>query len=200
MNRLLSTWLRPVCCSALLMGAFFSSQSHADWQLSQPSEVTFVSAKNTHLLEVHRFSNINGHVSDDGQARIEIDLSSIDSRIPVRDERMQKHLFEVAQFAKASISATIPADVMAQVKAGKVSRVQQAAVLNLHGSDEPLELQLLVAPAASGDVVITSLQPVLVHADDFGLTKGIRLLQDIAKLQVIAEVVPVSFSLTFSPE
>jgi len=183
-----------------LCSLFISGMVMADWQLQQPSAIHFVTTKNTNVSEIHSFNDFDGKVTEKGEASLNINLASVDTRISIRDERMQKHLFEVEQFAKASISATIPADVMAQVKAGQVSRVQQAAVLNLHGSDEPLELQLLVAPAASGDVVITSLQPVLVHADDFGLTKGIRLLQDIAKLQVIAEVVPVTFSLTFSPE
>lgn len=182
----------------LSAGLLLSSVAQADWQLAQPSEVTFVTAKNTHLLEVHRFNTLSGTVSDSGEARINIDLSSIDSRIPVRDERMQKHLFEVEQFTSATISAQIPASVISSVKDGKISHITQEATLNLHGSDEQIELELLVVPGRQGEVVISSLKPVLIHADDFALTKGIRMLQDIAKLKVITEVVPVNFTLTFN--
>lgn len=184
---------------AALSTLLIANTALADWQLQQPSEVTFVSGKNSHLLEIHRFEKIAGSVSDQGQASITIDLSSIDSRIPVRDQRMRDHLFEVNSFASAEIQAQIPADVMTSIKQGKISSVELPATLSLHGNDEELVLKLLVAPGKQGELVVTSLAPVLIHADDFALTKGIQLLRDIAKLKVIGEVVPVTFALTFVP-
>jgi len=184
---------------AALSTLLIANTALADWQLQQPSEVTFVSGKNSHLLEIHRFEKIAGSVSDQGQASITIDLSSIDSRIPVRDQRMRDHLFEVNSFASAEIQAQIPADVMTYIKQGKISSVELPATLSLHGNDEELVLKLLVAPGKQGELVVTSLAPVLIHADDFALTKGIQLLRDIAKLKVIGEVVPVTFALTFVP-
>lgn len=175
-----------------------SLTSLAEWQLKDPSEVTFVSAKNSHLLETHRFKKIAGSVSDDGQASIKIDLSSIDSRIPVRDQRMREHLFEVNEFASAEIRAQIPAEVMQGIKKGELQSIDLKAVLNLHGNEEALSIPVVIVPAKDGSVIISNLKPVLLHADDFALTQGIRLLQEIAKLKVISEVVPVNFTLSLA--
>jgi len=185
---------------ALIAGLLSSASALADWQLTQPSEVTFVTGKNSHLLEVHRFGRLSGEVSDSGLAKVEIDLTSIDSRIPIRDQRMRDLLFEVSSFAKATIEAQLPAELLAELKAGKVQQIELPAKLNLHGSDEELNLKLLAVPAKDGQLVVTSLRPVLIHANDFAMTKGIRLLQDIAKLKVIAEVVPVNLTLTFKAQ
>lgn len=184
----------------LLIAMLSSTSVLADWQLVQPSEVTFVTAKNNHLLEVHRFDQLSGEISDDGLAKVEINLTSIDSRIPIRDQRMRDLLFEVSSFAKATIEAQLPTDLMQKLKAGSVQQVELAATLSLHGSKEEINLKLLAVPTKDGQLIVTSLQPVLIHANDFAMTKGIHLLRDIAKLKVIAEVVPVNLTLTFSAQ
>ena len=184
----------------LLLAAFFIAPgAMADWQLQQPSEVTFVSSKNTHLLEVHRFNQLSGQITDSGLASIQIDLASIDSRIPIRDKRMRDQLFEVSSFSSATIEAQIPPKLLNELKQGNLLQTELAARLSLHGSSEELTLKLLVAPTAGKQLVVTSLEPVLIHANDFALTKGIQLLRDIAKLKAISEVVPVNFALTFAP-
>lgn len=181
--------------SAALSCALLPAAAMADWQLTQPSEVSFVSFKNTHLAENHRFERLQGSISQGGDALVRIDLSSIDSRIPVRDERMRELLFEVADFSHAEIRAQIPAEVL-QAKQPQSYSLQ--GQLSLHGNQESFRTTVMVTPAADGTTTVNSLTPVLVHADSFALSRGIKELRDIAKLDSIAEVVPVSFSLTFT--
>ncbi|GGY34123.1 hypothetical protein GCM10011297_03920 [Bacterioplanes sanyensis] len=168
----------------------------ADWQLTQPSEVSFVSFKNTHLAENHRFEHLQGSVSSSGEALVRIDLSSIDSGIPVRDGRMRELLFQVGDFSHAEIRAAIPAAVL---NTDTPQPYELQGQLALHGNQESFRTTVMVTPAADGTTTVNSLTPVLVHADSFALSRGIRELRDIAKLDSIAEVVPVSFSLTFKP-
>lgn len=175
-----------------------STLALADWQLQKPSEVTFVSSKNSHLLEIHRFNQISGTVSATGEARVVINLSSIDSKIQIRDQRMREQLFEVSQFADAEILARLTPDALALVKAGEVQTINLDATLSLHGNTEKLSIPVIVAPAKDDKLVISNLAPVLIHANDFALTQGVQALQKIAKLKVISEVVPVNFVLTFS--
>ena len=179
--------------SALLFSAF----TQADWTLQSPSTLTFLSTKNTHLTEVHHFRKISGKVSDQGVAELNIDLTSIDSGIPIRDERMQEFLFETSSFSSATFSAVIPADAMKKARDGISQTLDLKGKLMLHGSEEEISVPVMIVPAQNKQVVITSLKPVLVHADSFALTAGIQKLRDIAKLERIAEVVPVNFTLTF---
>lgn len=167
----------------------------ADWQLTTPSEVSFVTFKNTHLAEHHRFNRLSGQVNAQGEASINIDLASIDSRIPVRDERMQNLLFNVSEFANARISATLPQSILSSQQP---TQFELQGHLELHGESEAFKVPVLVTPSLNGQVVVSSLAPVMIHADGFALTAGIRQLRDIAKLDSIAEVVPVHFTLNFS--
>lgn len=182
--------------SAALCCALMPAAALAEWQLAHPSEVSFVSFKNTHLAENHRFKSLQGTVSQAGDAVLRIDLSSIDSGIPIRDERMRDLLFEVSDFSHADIRAQIPASVLS---AEQPQSYELQGQLSLHGSQEQFRTTVMVTPAADGTTTVNSLEPVLVHADSFALSRGLRELRDIAKLDNIAEVVPVSFSLTFQP-
>jgi hypothetical protein len=46
--------------------------------------------------------------------------------------------------------------------------------------------------------VVTTLQPVIIKAEDFALVAGINKLKSLASLPSIAYSVPVSFVLTFT--
>lgn len=183
----------------LLFGLLATSLSHADWQLAPESELTFLSTKNTSLTEIHRFRSLSGTLSTTGQASLSIDLTSIDSGIPVRDERMQKFLFETSRFTQATLTTVVDPEVLKKAAGGDIQRINLTGKLSLHGNEEDVNVPVLVVPASNGSIVVSSLQPVLIHAENFALAEGIRTLRDIAKLETIAEVVPVSFTLTFAP-
>ena len=183
----------------LLFGLLATSLSHADWQLAPESELTFLSTKNTSLTEIHRFRSLSGTLSTTGQASLSIDLTSIDSGIPVRDERMQKFLFETSRFTQATLTTVVDPEVLKKAASGDIQRINLTGKLSLHGSEEDVNVPVLVVSASNGSIVVSSLQPVLIHAENFALAEGIRTLRDIAKLETIAEVVPVSFTLTFAP-
>ena len=70
--------------------------SFAEWTLSPDSSVKFLSTKNTNITEVHEFTQVSGSVSDQGSAKIAIDLSSVETGIEIRNERMQSMLFNVS--------------------------------------------------------------------------------------------------------
>src|SRR3990167_11336953 len=82
--------------------------AHADWYLdNESSRLSFVTTKNTEVAEVQRFLVLHGKVDAKGAARLEVELDSINSGIPLRDERMRKELFEIKTFPEAQISAQI---------------------------------------------------------------------------------------------
>ena len=90
----------------LLAGAALSAR--ADWYLDgESSRLSFVSTKNANVSEVQRFLVLHGKVDPGGKAEVEVELDSINSGIPLRDERMRKELFEIEKFPEALITTQI---------------------------------------------------------------------------------------------
>lgn len=190
--------MRTLILAPLFLLATAAAQ--AGWQLEQPSELTFMSFKNTHMAEIHRFNRMQGNIAEDGEATLSIDLTSVDTAIAIRDTRMQEMLFETSRFASATLTAKVNTKVLQQAVAGAIQTYDLTGKLNLHGLEADVSVPVLIVPAADGRLVVTSLKPVLVQADQFELTAGIQKLRDIAKLERISEVVPVNFTLIFSPK
>ena len=97
---------------AMPLALVFSAVTQADWVLQQPSSVHFLTSKNIHNTEIHHFKKFDGKIKDSGYAKFTIDLTSIDTRISIRDARMVEHLFEVSKFGNASFEADIDQDIL----------------------------------------------------------------------------------------
>lgn len=185
--------------SALFALSMLAQPSFADWQLlGEYSSVSFSSVKVGTITESHRFTGLSGFVSDTGNASVTIDLASVDTGIPIRDERMQKMLFNVAEYPHAIFSSTINISEIKQMKAGTSTRTELKGTLSLHGQTASLTIPVLVTRSSSDTVVVSTTQPVVVSADQFELTGGLDALRQIAGLANITPTVPVSFTLVFA--
>lgn len=177
-----------------------SSLSIADWTLQQPSSINFLTSKNTHITEIHSFKKFDATVNDSGFAKITIDLASADTRIGIRDERMQEHLFETSRFSQASFEAEIPATVLAQVSGGKQTVFELVGKISLHGEQAQANCRVMISPNKDKTITITSITPMLIDAKSFSLVAGINKLKEIAGLKSIAYTVPLTFSLSFKAD
>lgn len=177
-----------------------ASQSFADWSLQQPSSIHFLTSKNTHITEIHHFKQFNAYVKDSGYSKIEIDLASVDTRIGIRDERMNEHLFETSRFSTASFEAEIPATVLAQASSGIATQFELKGQISLHGEQAAASCQVLISSNKNNTISVTSITPMLIDANSFNLVAGINKLREIAGLKSITETVPVTFSLTFKAD
>lgn len=178
----------------------FSSLSMADWSLQQPSSIHFLTSKNTHTTEIHHFKKFNASVNASGIAKLTIDLASVDTRIGIRDERMQEHLFETSRFSQASFEAEIPADVLAKVNAGQQTQFELKGKISLHGEQAQAGCQVIISPNKDKTITVTSITPMLIAAEDFKLVAGINKLKEIAGLKSITYTVPLNFSLSFKAD
>ena len=170
-----------------------------DWQLSnQDSAINFVSIKKSTVGEVHTFKKISGSINSQGKAQVLIDLSSVDTHIAIRDERIRGLLFEVAQFATASISAEVDGDKLKAMKSGDFYQTNLAIRLGLHGVDKKIETIVRVVKLSDGRVRVSSGPPMIIAAKDFGLSKGVEALRLIANLPSVSAAVPVTFDLLFT--
>jgi polyisoprenoid-binding protein YceI len=178
----------------------FSSLSLADWTLQQPSNIHFLTSKNTHLTEVHHFKKFNATINSSGLAKLTIDLASVDTRIAIRNERMQEHLFETAHFSQASFEAEIPAAVLAQVSSGQHVQFDLKGKISLHGEQAQAHCQVMISPNKDKTITVSSITPMLIDAESFNLIAGINKLQELAGLKSITYTVPLTFNLLFKAD
>jgi len=167
-----------------------------EWLLDgSRSDVNFVSVKKESVAEVHHFKGLSG-VIQEHHAEIAIDLSSIESGIAIRNQRMQSMLFEVVRFASAKVSVDLSGVNYEALKVGESVTLQLPLLLDLHGIKRPVVADVQLIAVADG-LLVTSRQPVIVKAAEFGLDGGIEALRQIASLPSITHAVPVFFHLQF---
>ncbi|MCL1143042.1 YceI family protein [Shewanella gaetbuli] len=166
----------------------------ANWQVDNDlSSVSFISTKKGDIAEVHKFKQVSGTLDEQGKFSLTIDLASVDTGISIRDERMQGLLFEVAQYPTLTLSASVPPKLVNDLAVGSTTVADIEATIDLHGQQQKKVFKVLVAKLSDKKFMVTSLAPVVVQAQDFGLVAGVEKLRAIAGLSSISLAVPVSF-------
>ena len=161
------------------------------------SQLTFFSIKSGSIGEVHEFKSLNGNVDKDGLVTVTIDLTSVETGIEIRNERMKSMLFNTNEFNTAKVQTEVSLDALKALKVGESFHRHVPVTLTLHGKSQKLTAHSDVVKLAANKVVIYSTKPAVVDASQFGLVEGIAALQKIAGLPSIATSVPVTFKLTF---
>lgn len=180
-----------------VLASLMSHLAFADWSLdAQASTVQFVSVKNASVAEVHHFPKLQGTMDGQGKATIAIDLASVETGIAIRNERMQKLLFNTAKFTAAEVTAQVDLKAL-QLQPGEYRDIEQAFTLTLHGVSKSLSAPCRVTALAGGGYSVVTQSPVLIQAADYGLKPGVQALQAVAKLTSIATQIPVQVSLVF---
>ena len=96
-----------------------TGQVWAQWELdNEKSSVNFVSIKNDSAAEIHSFSSLVGYIGAKGNVQLGIDLNSVETLVPIRNERMREMLFEVVKFPAANITAQVDAVIIAAAAEG----------------------------------------------------------------------------------
>jgi hypothetical protein len=179
-------------CAAIVLPA------HAAWHLdNESSRLSFVSTKNIEIVEVHRFLVLHGKVDEKGVAELQVEMDSLNSGIPLRDERMRKELFQVAEFPDAIIRAQLDLRPINDLAAGAQVEMRLPLNVALHGKEHSYNAELLVTRLDDRRFQVVTLEPLVVHAEDFDLLPGIASLRKLAGLKTISLAVPVGAVLIF---
>ena len=165
--------------------------SPINWKLiTADSQLSFVTTKNKTFTEEHSIKFSAGYINDDRQLLVEAELSTVDTQIEIRDQRLRDILFEVEQFPLAKISSTLDR---------KLPLMEPFKVdfdLDLHGISKAMSA-LIIIQSVGDQLVVTNFEPVLVNGKDFALDGAINQLTKIAGLQSIDYSVLVDFKLIF---
>lgn len=182
----------------LLMLMGLSSYAVADWELlNDESSLHYISIKDTDAGELNSFKKLSGSVSDSGTVSLSINLTSVETGIPIRNERMQEMFFDVAQYAEATVSGDVDLARVAKLKVGETYTDSITLNLALHGVSKEVSNTVQVTKLTGERLLITSIEPVIVNAGDYKFAQGIEKLREVAKLPSISMVVPVTYSLVF---
>ena len=174
--------------------------ARAQWELdNDKSTVNFVSIKNDKVAEIHSFTSLVGYIGTAGKVQLGIDLDSVETLIPIRNERMRELLFDTAKFPAANISAQVDPVILAAAADGGVVTADLPITLSLHGIEQTLIAPVVVVGEGDNRLRVLTSRPVMVNAADFGLDSGITALREIAGLKAISVAVPVTLQLVFIP-
>lgn len=181
----------------LVVGMLATAQAAAQWELdSERSSINFISVKNSAIAETHSFASLVGYIGKSGNVQVSIDLNSVETMIPIRNERLQKLLFETADFPNATVAASVDPAVLAAVTEGGAVSTEIPVKLSLHGLEQKLTAAVTVF-SDGGSLRVMSSRPLILSASDFGLAGGVEALREVAGLASISTAVPVTLNLHF---
>lgn len=183
---------------AVVFSAFWVPAVFADWNLkSDESSLHFISIKQNTIAETNRFQQLEGSVSEAGDFQFSINLSGVETNIPIRNERMNEFLFESAKFPLATGKGKIDMAQVSELAVGELMNIRLPVTIELHGATVKKDVMLQVARLSSQKFWAVTEVPFIINAAEFGLTEGIEKLRELAGLPSITQAVPVSVSLVF---
>ncbi|WP_417665061.1 YceI family protein [Pseudidiomarina sp.] len=191
--------LKNILVSSFISAGLIMSVAHADtWQLdSDNSELNFVSVKNDHVAEVHRFTELQGEWKNN-TVTIEIPVVSLDTQIPIRNERMLEHLFNSNEYPIVSAKATLEDTVLLDMPVGGTMPLSADMMVYIAGDSDTVSAHMQVTRISENRFLATTTQPIIINTSAFSLVSGIDKLREIAGLARIDYAVPVTFSVQFS--
>ncbi len=175
--------------------------AQADWRLNQAdSSFNFASIKKNDAYETHTFNRYEGSISDSGTALLKLDLSSVNTGIEIRDERMKTMLFDSVKFPSAEYHLQVDPASLAALEPGERLQMDVEGSLSLFGMEIKQPASLNIFKLTDHRILVSTAKPVAINAADYGLGEGIEALRKIANLPVISQTVPVNFSLVFDQQ
>ena len=189
--------LRIVLSSSFL----FSSTVFAGWTLDgNNSSLYYVTSKAAALSELNSFANLVGVIRDDGRARVNIGLGSVDTAIDIRDERMRDIVFQVENNQRSNINMQTNIALLNTLDAGESIRATYDAVIELIGEEQTLPVNVVITGLENGGLLVTLATPLIVNVALFGLADEIEQLREIAGLPSINNNIVVDFTLQFDAD
>lgn len=184
---------------ALVVAAALSFSAAADWSVnSAQSSLNFVSVKNDVVAETHSFKDLTGSLTEAGEFAVTIPALTLDTAIPIRNERILEHVLAAKQYATITAKGKVDSKVLAGLKTGDSVVVDQALDLTLLTKTQSLSAKVKVTKASDSQLVVTTVAPIMLDVNKFELNAGVEKLRELAGLKAISPLVPTTFSLVLT--
>ncbi|WP_171187805.1 cytochrome c family protein [Ruegeria sp. HKCCC2117] len=170
-----------------------------NWTLdSDNSYLAYGTIKKNSVGEVNSFTKLSGHVTQNGRAEIEIDLSTVETNIDIRNERMIEFVFRKA--GTAILKADFDMAEVSGLAVGETTTVDTASVLTLAGTEVAFDTEMFVARLSETSVLVSTNDMVFLNTEDAGVNAGVDKLMDLANLPGITRTVPITARLVFQSD
>jgi polyisoprenoid-binding protein YceI len=195
---------RIAIASCLIAGLFSQTAWGADWKIdNHASDFHFVTTKagapgTSTITEVHRFKQISGSVADDGKINFSVQTASVDTLIPLRDDRLREILFKSINFPEASFSGQVAMTDIQKLKVGDMLDIDVPGTLNLVGNSKAINAKLRVVRLSADRLLVGTRESLVVNANDYALQAGVETLRTLAGLNVLSPSAPVDFSVVLT--
>ena len=191
------TYLKSLVIAGAMACAATAVVAGEKWTIdTSASSSSFGSIKNDAVGESHNFSGVSGSIDADGAVALEIDLTSVQTNVDIRIERMQEFVFK--NIPKASIAAEVDMEEVNALKVGETAVTDAFGTLNLLGNEVDVDASLFVMRLTEDKVLVTTDGMAMLNVSDAGINAGIDKLQELAGLDSITRVSPVTMRLIFT--
>ena len=191
------TFLSAACALLFTLGVSLSAQ--ASWYLDgESSRLSFITTQNANVANKHRFLVLHGKVDRKGHAQLRIEMDSVNSAVPLRDERMRDQLFDFKHFPEAQITAQINLQLINELAPGAQVELRLPVTVTLRDKQHTYEAELLATRLDEHRFQVVTLEPLMLQAEDFGLQPELETLRKGAGLSAISFSVPVNAVLIFT--
>ena len=185
---------------ALALALTSTLASAANWQLdNSQSSLHFVSVKNDVVAETHQFKQLSGSW-DGNNAVISIAVNSLETNIPIRNERIWQYVLQAEKFAVISVKAALAEAETAKLLPGQSKVITLPLNVTIGAETSELNATVRLTKLSDSAIAASSETPLMLNTNSYKLTAGVAKLQELAGLKRIDPLLPVSFSVQFTQQ
>ncbi len=181
-------------CLAMSLSAQIAAAG--EWTLNAGlSDLAFGSVKKETIGETHHIRFASGMVSPEGNVEITLDLSSVDTGIDIRNERMVKFVFD--NMPTATVSGQVDMKALEGLAVGAQMPLDVTATLSFLGKDVAVDTPVVAVRLSDTQAMVVTDGFFWLDTEELGVDAGVDKLQELAELPSITRAVPVAFRLVF---
>jgi polyisoprenoid-binding protein YceI len=190
--------------TSCLLAGVYTQNAWADWKVdSKSSDFHFVTTKagasgTTTITEVQHFKDIDGSVADDGKITFNVQTASVETLVPLRNDRLREILFKSAGFPVATFSGVVSLADIKKLKAGDMMDVDVPGTLELVGISKAITAKLRVVRLSGNRLLAATRESLVINANDYGLQSGVEALRTVMGLNVLSPGAPVDVSVVLT--
>uniref|UniRef100_A0A486XHG0 Lipid/polyisoprenoid-binding YceI-like domain-containing protein n=1 Tax=Rheinheimera sp. BAL341 TaxID=1708203 RepID=A0A486XHG0_9GAMM len=184
---------------ALVLALTSSMASASLWQLdNSQSSLHFISVKNDVVAETHQFSQLNGSW-DGNNVSISVAVNSLETNIPIRNERIWQYVLQAEQYNAITVSAELPQAMLPRGN-DESTVVNLTLGVKIAAETAPLTAAVRITRLNDKTLQASTEAPIMLNTNSFKLTAGVAKLQELAGLKRIDPLVPVNFNVLFKQQ
>jgi len=188
---------RTVFAAAAVALLAAPAQASDSWTLAgDQSKVAYASIKKDTIGEINHFTGLTGKVSADGAVEVAIDLTSVETFVDIRNERMIKYVFDGGP--TATLTADLDMDALNAIAPGDAALIEVEGQLAFGALSVDVYTDMFVARLGEDRVMVTTDEMIMVEAAELEIDSALDKLMELAKLPGITRVAPVTLRLMFN--